>query len=111
MHTVTGLEHNEMGRPSDLPEVHMAMSHKRHEKLRGALKLRGLTLCKRFGDEGRSMSAYSAGARHSVRSSRRCMRAGGRHSLLGDEGGYAVAAAGGAIAAFWTTARRFWFRN
>lgn len=52
MHTVTGLEHNEMGRPSDLPEVHMAMSHKRHEKLRGALKLRGLTLCKRFGDDG-----------------------------------------------------------
>ncbi len=52
MHTVTGLEHNEMGRPSDLPEVHLAMSHKRHKKLKGALNLRGLTLCKRFGDEG-----------------------------------------------------------
>ena len=52
MHTVTGLEHNELGRPSDLPEVHMAMSHKRHEKLKGALKLRDLTLCKRFGDDG-----------------------------------------------------------
>ncbi|MCC2111811.1 MAG: 2-oxoacid:acceptor oxidoreductase subunit alpha [Hyphomicrobiales bacterium] len=52
IHTVTGLEHNELGRPSDLPEMHAAMSHKRHEKLIAATKHPGLTVAKRFGDEG-----------------------------------------------------------
>jgi 2-oxoglutarate ferredoxin oxidoreductase subunit alpha len=53
MHTVTGLEHNEFGRPSDVPEMHMKMSTKRHAKLAGALKVDDLTICKRFGDEGK----------------------------------------------------------
>lgn len=52
MHVVTGLEHNELGRPSDQAEMHEAMSRKRHEKLKGALKHPDLTVCKRFGDEG-----------------------------------------------------------
>jgi len=52
MHTVTGLEHNELGKPSDLPENHMAMSAKRHEKLKAALSHPDFTICKRFGDEG-----------------------------------------------------------
>ncbi|MCZ7655938.1 MAG: 2-oxoacid:acceptor oxidoreductase family protein [Rhodocyclaceae bacterium] len=52
MHVVTGLEHNELGRPSDQGEMHEAMSRKRHEKLQGALKHPDLTVCKRFGDEG-----------------------------------------------------------
>ncbi len=52
MHTVTGLEHNDMGRPSDRPEIHTQMSTKRHEKLKPALEHPDLTVCKRFGDEG-----------------------------------------------------------
>jgi 2-oxoglutarate ferredoxin oxidoreductase subunit alpha len=50
MHTVTGLEHNELGRPNDA--MHMVMSTKRHEKLKPATDFPGLTVCKRFGDEG-----------------------------------------------------------
>jgi len=53
MHVVTGLEHNELGRVNEESEVHEAMSRKRHEKLRGALRHPGLNPCKRFGDEGR----------------------------------------------------------
>lgn len=52
MHTITGLEHDEFGQPCDRPEMHMAMSAKRHEKLKAALEHPGLTICKRFGDEG-----------------------------------------------------------
>jgi 2-oxoglutarate ferredoxin oxidoreductase subunit alpha len=52
MHTVTGLEHNELGRPSDSAEMHTRMSRKRHEKLKGALEHPDLNICKRFGDEG-----------------------------------------------------------
>lgn len=52
MHTVTGLEHNELGRPNDTADMHTAMSAKRHQKLEGALEYPGLTVCKRFGDEG-----------------------------------------------------------
>ncbi|MDH3236688.1 MAG: thiamine pyrophosphate-binding protein, partial [Alphaproteobacteria bacterium] len=52
MHTVTGLEHSEFGKPSDLPENHVAMSVKRHEKLKAALNHPDFTICKRFGDEG-----------------------------------------------------------
>ncbi len=52
MHTVTGLEHNELGRPNDSSEMHMRMSTKRHEKLKGALSHGDLNICKRFGDEG-----------------------------------------------------------
>jgi len=52
MHTVTGLEHNELGKPSDQPGNHMAMSAKRHEKLKDALQHPDFTICKRFGDEG-----------------------------------------------------------
>ena len=50
MHTVTGLEHNELGRPSDA--LHHDMNAKRHDKLTPATRYPGLTTCKRFGDEG-----------------------------------------------------------
>jgi len=50
MHTVTGLEHNELGRPNDA--AHMDMSAKRHRKLLGATSYSGLNVSKRFGDEG-----------------------------------------------------------
>ncbi len=53
IHTVTGLEHDEAGRPSDRPEVHMRMSIKRHAKLGAAVRHPGLSICKRFGDEGK----------------------------------------------------------
>lgn len=52
MHVVTGLEHNELGRPNDQAEMHEAMSRKRHEKLKTALKHPDFTHFKRFGDEG-----------------------------------------------------------
>ncbi|CAK0741593.1 2-oxoglutarate/2-oxoacid ferredoxin oxidoreductase subunit alpha [Azospirillaceae bacterium] len=52
MHVVTGLEHNELGRPNDQADIHAAMSRKRHEKLKAALKHPDFTICKRFGDEG-----------------------------------------------------------
>jgi len=52
MHVVTGLEHNELGRPNDSAEMHEAMSRKRHEKLKQALKHPDFTQFKRFGDEG-----------------------------------------------------------
>lgn len=51
MHTITGLEHNELGRPNDA--IHMDMSIKRHEKLKTAVHFPGLNVTKRFGDEGR----------------------------------------------------------
>ncbi len=51
MHTITGLEHNELGKPNDA--IHMDMSTKRHEKLKGAVHYPGLNVSKRFGDEGR----------------------------------------------------------
>lgn len=50
MHTITGLEHNELGRPNDA--IHMDMSVKRHEKLKSAVTFPGLNVSKRFGDEG-----------------------------------------------------------
>lgn len=53
MHVATGLEHNELGRPNDQPEVHIAQSRKRHEKLKLALKHPDFTHTKRFGDEGK----------------------------------------------------------
>ena len=52
MHVVTGLEHNELGRPNDSAELHTAMSRKRHEKLKAALRHPDFTHYKRFGDEG-----------------------------------------------------------
>ena len=52
MHVVTGLEHNELGRPNDQAEMHEAMSRKRHEKLKAALRHPDFTHFKRFGDEG-----------------------------------------------------------
>ncbi len=51
MHTITGLEHNELGRPNDA--MHMKMSTKRHKKLNGAVNYENLTVCKRFGDTGK----------------------------------------------------------
>ncbi len=51
MHTVTGLEHNELGLPSD--GHHMVMSVKRHEKLKNAVNFTGLNVCKRFGESGK----------------------------------------------------------
>ncbi|MBL8482889.1 MAG: 2-oxoacid:acceptor oxidoreductase subunit alpha [Rhodocyclaceae bacterium] len=53
MHVVTGLEHNELGRVNEQPEVHEAMSRKRHEKLRAALEHRDFWAWHRYGDEGR----------------------------------------------------------
>ena len=53
MHVATGLEHNELGRPSDQPDMHTAMSRKRHEKLKAALCHPDFTHFKRFGDEGK----------------------------------------------------------
>lgn len=52
IHVGTGLEHNELGRPADQPDAHMAMSKKRHEKLKGALVHPDFTVCQRYGDEG-----------------------------------------------------------
>ena len=52
IHTVTGLEHNELGRPKDTPEIHQRMTEKRHEKLAPALRHSDLSTYKRFGDEG-----------------------------------------------------------
>ena len=51
MHTATGLEHNELGRPNDA--AHMDMSFKRHKKLKGAANYPRLNVTKRFGDEGK----------------------------------------------------------
>lgn len=51
MHTVTGLEHSELGRPNDA--IHMDMSAKRYEKLKPAVHFPGLNVTKRFGDKGR----------------------------------------------------------
>jgi 2-oxoglutarate ferredoxin oxidoreductase subunit alpha len=53
IHTVTGLEHNEAGRPKDTPEVHARMTEKRHAKLASAIAHPDLTTWKRFGDDGR----------------------------------------------------------
>ncbi len=52
IHTATGLEHNEYGRPSDSPQMHEAMSEKRYAKLNGMLKHPKITKQKRFGDSG-----------------------------------------------------------
>ncbi len=52
-HVITGLEHNEQGRPSDQPEMHETMSRKRHIKLQAAIDYPNLAACKRFGDMGK----------------------------------------------------------
>jgi len=52
IHTITGLEHNDMGRPNDQPNIHTNMSDKRHKKLDAAVDHPGITITKRFGDEG-----------------------------------------------------------
>jgi 2-oxoglutarate ferredoxin oxidoreductase subunit alpha len=52
IHTITGLEHNEAGRPKDTPEVHARMAAKRHTKLASAVDHPDLTTWKRFGDDG-----------------------------------------------------------
>ncbi len=51
-HVITGLEHNELGRPNDQPDNHSLMSRKRHEKLKAALVHPNISIYKRFGDEG-----------------------------------------------------------
>ncbi|MCU7871499.1 MAG: 2-oxoacid:acceptor oxidoreductase subunit alpha [Candidatus Thiodiazotropha sp. (ex Lucinoma borealis)] len=51
-HVITGLEHNEFGRPNDQADVHGQMSHKRHQKLHAALTHPDITISKRFGDTG-----------------------------------------------------------
>ena len=53
IHTVTGLEHTEAGRPRDTPEIHTQMTIKRHAKLEPAIDHPDLTTYKRFGDEGK----------------------------------------------------------
>ncbi|MBO34532.1 MAG: 2-oxoacid:acceptor oxidoreductase [Rhodospirillaceae bacterium] len=52
-HTITGLEHDESGRPSDHPDVHQKMSQKRHDKFKSAVKYPGIKITKRFGDKGK----------------------------------------------------------
>lgn len=52
MHIATGLEHNELGRPNDQPDNHLAQSRKRHQKLLAALNHPDFTHTKRFGDPG-----------------------------------------------------------
>jgi 2-oxoglutarate ferredoxin oxidoreductase subunit alpha len=52
VHVITGLEHNEQGRPNDQPDMHELMSEKRHEKLLAALGHPEITIYKRFGDDG-----------------------------------------------------------
>lgn len=52
-HVITGLEHDEAGRPSDSPAGHARMSHKRHAKLLAALSHPDFTHYRRFGDSGR----------------------------------------------------------
>jgi len=52
VHVITGLEHNEAGRPSDAPEMHTLMSHKRHLKLLAATETPDFNITKRFGDDG-----------------------------------------------------------
>ena len=52
IHTVTGLEHNQLGRPKDTPEIHQLMSEKRHRKLEPAIRHADLSTYKRFGDQG-----------------------------------------------------------
>lgn len=54
MHIVTGLEHNEMGRPADAAEMHLAMCDKRLNKLKGALSHPDFTVAKRFGAAGKA---------------------------------------------------------
>jgi 2-oxoglutarate ferredoxin oxidoreductase subunit alpha len=49
---VTGLEHNQLGRPKDTPEIHQLMTEKRHQKLEPALRHADLSTYKRFGEEG-----------------------------------------------------------
>ena len=53
IHTITGLEHNELGRPDDSARMHTAMNKKRHEKLKSVLTYPDITSFKRFGDEGK----------------------------------------------------------
>ena len=53
IHTVTGLEHNLAGRPTDRASIHSDMSEKRHRKLLGVLTYPGLNVVERFGDDGR----------------------------------------------------------
>ena len=53
IHVITGLEHNELGRPNDQSDMHTRMSEKRHKKLLAALDHPGITIHKRFGDQGR----------------------------------------------------------
>ncbi len=50
-HTVTGLEHDENGRPNDA--AHARMSEKRHRKLETAVRYPAITMSKRFGDKGK----------------------------------------------------------
>ena len=53
VHTITGLEHNELGRPADQADNHQRMSRKRHDKLIAATRHPGLTVAKRFGRTGK----------------------------------------------------------
>lgn len=52
IHVITGLEHNELGRPNDQPGMHAAMTDKRHRKFAAAERHPGITIHKRFGDRG-----------------------------------------------------------
>ena len=52
MYVATGLEHNELGRPNDQPDMHLIQSRKRHEKLKAALRHPGFEPAKRYGDAG-----------------------------------------------------------
>jgi 2-oxoglutarate ferredoxin oxidoreductase subunit alpha len=53
VHTITGLEHDEMGKPCGSQVMHAQMSKKRHDKLKSAVEYPGLSATERFGDEGK----------------------------------------------------------
>jgi 2-oxoglutarate ferredoxin oxidoreductase subunit alpha len=53
VHTITGLEHDELGQPCGSPEMHEQMSEKRHKKLQSAVEYPGLAATERFGDKGK----------------------------------------------------------
>ena len=85
MHVVTGLEHNELGRVNEQPEVHEAMSHKRHHKLQAALKHPDFWPWRRFGDDGKvqiGLIAWGSTFGEALEAMRRMQAAGVRCAAL-----------------------------
>ena len=74
IHTVTGLEHNEAGRPKDTPEVHARMTEKRHTEARLGDRHPDLRPGSASATTAGSRSGSSPGARPSARRWKRCSR-------------------------------------